>query len=100
MLEFDPPIALPFIPSTQKLAFVSWTVQVDGTGAGRAQVLLLDEAKQSISPHIAKMPREGLTAAQLATFCQALAEEAGKLLLPLLQENLGIGGNVGKVLPL
>jgi hypothetical protein len=95
MIQFDPPISTPYIPSTQKIAFVNWNFTSDGDGHARANLQLLDEAKQPIAVHQAKMPRGDLSPQQIANLGAQVSAAIGALLLPVIQENLGIQG--GKV---
>jgi hypothetical protein len=101
MIVFNPPLALPYIPSTQKLAFVAaqW-MRHDTASMVRVTLILLDEDQHTISPDGPHMPAAVMTAAQLVELTSSKAALAGdtadqafyRALLPIVRLNLGVQG--------
>jgi hypothetical protein len=106
MIVFDPPLALPFIPPTQKIARVALVRSRDELrDVSRLGVILLDEKGARISPDPASMPGGGRFTTKQAAAVEA--NEAGLALdtpdrtlsraaLSLVHELLGVtsGGRV------
>jgi hypothetical protein len=104
-IVFDPPAALPFIPSTQKLARVELVSQRDTfRGTQRLQILLIDADGKQISPDADHMPASVVTPAQASAVPTSPVgidkdtpdQATFRAVLPLVHAMLGITGGTVK----
>lgn len=108
MIGFTPPLVLPFIPPSQKLARAYFLlIRDEGQDLTRATLMLLDEAGDRISPdtksmpNAGKIPQAGVNA--ISTGTEGLAGDTNdrcesRNYVGLLRATLGIGPTVGVVL--
>src|SRR5208282_3379304 len=101
MIVFNPPVAAPYIPASQKIAKVYGSIQRDeGADLLRVQLVLLDQNGKRISPDPASIPVPRFTPAQIAAVIASTSTLAGdtidqaisRALLPIVDANLGLAG--------
>ncbi|MGA8138715.1 MAG: hypothetical protein ACLQVI_06720 [Polyangiaceae bacterium] len=103
MILFNPPVAAPYIPASQKIAKVYGSIQRDeGLDLLRVQLVLLDTNGKRISPDPNAIPVPRFTPQQIAAVVASTSTQAkdtldqalSRALLPIVDANLGLQGGV------
>jgi|GEM_PF-4743497 hypothetical protein len=103
MILFNPPVAAPYIPASQKIAKVYGSIQRDeGLDLLRVQLVLLDQNGKRISPDPNAIPVPRFTPQQIAAVVASTSTQAkdtldqalSRALLPIVDANLGLQGGV------